>query len=927
MRKKQLLMALWGVLAAFPVFAQDFSYQGVNYTVLDAEAKTVETKQGDADGNSGNPDATGALVIPATVSDGTSEYTVVTIGYRSFRVNKNITSIELPATVKQIGDGAFTNCTNVVSVKLSEGLESIGTSGLYGLSITSIEIPQSVKTLGAQALRNNKLLTEITFAGGGNREGVSIGTYCFMTCTALTSITLPECTLDSYAFDGCTALQKVTLPEEVKSIGVTVGYSAFSASSTLEYIENSSSITAVGDYAFYGLANLKSEIDLSNVKTLGASTFYGCESLTGVKLSEELTTIPQYTFYGTKNITSTLYLPNVTTVGTQAWYEGSVGSVIFSDKLTSIGTYAFCACTNVKEVYLGNSLTSIPNYLFMECETVQKVNIPTACTKIGTSAFDSCWNLENMEIGDNVTSIGTYAFFECYKFTEFKVPTGVTSLGEGVLCECEGLTSVTLHDGIKSLGDYTFWGCVSLESVEIPASVTSIGEECFNACDSMKAFTVAAGSESFDTIDGVLFSKDLKTLVQYPIGLTATSYNVPEGTETIGSFAFCNQPTLETIVLPASLTGIGSFAFDACYALTNIEIDPANENLKIIDGLICKIEEGGYSIMTYTPSAELENFVIPDWCVSIGDYAFDGNEEIRSVVIPASVKTVGAYAFNNCTNIANVVMQPGLETIAKYAFFGCTSLSSISIPEGVTTIATYAFNSCTAVTTLSIPSTVSAFTSQTWGKCTAISNIYYMTDAPIKSGTGTVPSGIYKTCTVSFLTGGKEKAAALNYWKSFTSLQDIEGVVTLSTTALALEDGDEIRLGANAYGAAAKAGVTSAPETRAESATMTWTSSNEGVATVDADGTVRCVGAGMVSITAKSGDYSASCDITVADKVGGNDPVSVASLAADGENVDIYSISGAIVARGVDSAAVNALEEGLYIIRKGNKAVKVLVRK
>jgi hypothetical protein len=124
---------------------------------------------------------------------------------------------------------------------------------------------------------------------------------------------------------------------------------------------------------------------------------------------------------------------------------------------------------------------------------------------------------------------------------------------------------------VVGIVDYAFAWNESLVSVTIPAGVTTIDKWVFSGCNSLKAISVAAANRQYKDIDGVVFSKDGKTLLIYPVG-GKTDYTVPAGVTTIGDNAFEWCESLSSVTIPAGVTAIGVKAFDGCESLTAVTI-------------------------------------------------------------------------------------------------------------------------------------------------------------------------------------------------------------------------------------------------------------------------------------------------------------------------------------------------------------------
>ena len=112
-------------------------------------------------------------------------------------------------------------------------------------------------------------------------------------------------------------------------------------------------------------------------------------------------------------------------------------------------------------------------------------------------------------------------------------------------------TAATVHipaviDGVPviGIGDWTFFLCSSLISITIPDSVTSIGSFAFSGCSSLISITVDATNAQYSSVNGILFSKDNRTLVCYPAGKTYTAYTIPGSVTSIGYYAFDRYDSL-----------------------------------------------------------------------------------------------------------------------------------------------------------------------------------------------------------------------------------------------------------------------------------------------------------------------------------------------------------------------------------------------
>ena len=307
-----------------------------------------------------------------------------------------------------------------------------------------------------------------------------------------------------------------------------------------------------------------------------------------------------------------------------------------------------------------------------------------------------------------VTEIAIWAFRDCDSLTSVVIGNNVTEIGHAAFARCRSLTSVVIGNSVTKIGEGAFYWCKSLTSVVIPDSVTVIGDAAFAGCDSLASITVDDNNEYYKSIDGNLYTKDGKKLIQYAIGKSDTEFIIPNGVTEIGDHALehsyktildpdtgeieCDPDTghlllvgssnIKKIVIPDSVTKIGSSAFAWCGSLTSI--------------------------------------VIPDSVTEIGNYAFADCDSLTSVVIPDSVTVIGERSFYSCTNLTSVVIGDSVTEIGSYAFYYCRSLTSVVIGDSVTKIGSYAFCECTNLTSIVIPDSVTEIGSYAFSNCDSL---------------------------------------------------------------------------------------------------------------------------------------------------------------------------------------------------------------
>ena len=155
------------------------------------------------------------------------------------------------------------------------------------------------------------------------------------------------------------------------------------------------------------------------------------------------------------------------------------------------------------------------------------------------------------------------------------IKKGVTSVSDEAFDRCFYLESVDLADSVTSIGYGAFTNCDGLNSIYIPKSVTEIKTNAFSWSDSLSSIIVDNDNLFFASdANGVLFDKDFKTLIRYPIGNKQTSYTIPKGVVNIARIAFLGCYELISVAIPDTVVTIGEDAFNGfAEAMKNVKKD------------------------------------------------------------------------------------------------------------------------------------------------------------------------------------------------------------------------------------------------------------------------------------------------------------------------------------------------------------------
>ena len=607
------------------------------------------------------------VVIPDAI-DGNP---VTMIAANAFKDRADITSVTIPESVTKIGPKAFYYCTSLATIyfnaeevenlsSTSEAFRCAGMSSSTGLTVIFGETVRRIPAYLFHPYTEETDTEEVEDGFGPTPQLRSIGAKT------------------ASARDG---LATVSIPVSVTSIG------------TYAFHE----IPGLTDVYYDGTRSEWNEISIErcNESLLDAAIHCSDDYLREYTYVIENGEI---TITGYSGTASELVIPAeidgypVTAIGESAFsYNNELLSVIIPDSVTTLGRGAFVFCENLESVTIGNGVTCINEWTFENCGYLKSITLSSGVTRIEEGAFHST-GLKTISIPGSVTYIGNRVFEYCSSLTDIyydgtMAEWNMISIGY----DNTGLYNATIHyieaseernytyyienDQVTITGYYGTQTDLVIPEVIAGCPVTCIGEQTF--CGNGRIVNVTIPS-SVSKICGYAFNEcsSLKEVT------------IPDSVQSIGGYAFANCTSLETINFNASVTDLGYIYGSAFYHSGTLE----NDGLKLILGdTVQKVPGGIFN------NSNIREVLLPASVTSIGDYAFVECTCLTSVAIPESVTSIGDAAFNYCTSLNNVLIPNSVTSIGKSAFFNCRALSSVTIPNSVTTIGGYAFSWCTGL--------------------------------------------------------------------------------------------------------------------------------------------------------------------------------------------------------------------------------------
>lgn len=387
-------------------------------------------------------------------------------------------------------------------------------------------------------------------------------------------------------------------------------------------------------------------------------------------------------------------------------------------------------------------------------DEIKTITLPKSIAHIEEFAFSDCTNLEEIEVSkenkyfiniDGVlfnkdqTILFAYPAKKQALGDKYEVPKGVKRIAEGGFANCKTLRTITLPEGLTTIGESGFFNCANLEElsfpegmmglkggtlqntalrkITIPSTMTDISESFFVGQNNLTQIEVAENNKVYKSVDGVLYDKELTTLIKYPAQKNAQSYSIPESVKVIKWFAFHRAQNLEEITLPEGLkeiemrafsecthlssinlpesltylgeyafykTGItkiripkgmvemGGFLFNGCESLETIEVDNENKCFKSVDGVL--FDKAQTVLLVYPPKKKQTTYEVPEGTIIIEEGAFIANNTLAKIQESETSKQAAKNGF-----LENIILPQSVKIIQDRAFCGRSDLRQITI--------------------------------------------------------------------------------------------------------------------------------------------------------------------------------------------------------------------------------------------------------
>lgn len=311
-------------------------------------------------------------------------------------------------------------------------------------------------------------------------------------------------------------------------------------------------------------------------------------------------------------------------------YSGSVKKLVINEGITEVGYASFETFFYLEKVTLPESVTIIGPSAFQSCESLTEINFPSKLENIDLAAFAST-GIVTADIPASVKNIGYQAFHICPDLTTIKVAEDnpyYTAVDDVLFTKDmktlhtyasrKPQTEYTVPDSVTCIADTAFDMCAELTAVNLGAAVESMPFAPFYCSAKLTTVNVSEDNPNFKSVDGVVYSKDGKTIVAFPMGKSTESFDIPAGVTTVGATSFAGSK-LKKINIPDTVTTIEKNAFFSGHELVTLDI--------------------------------------PESVAEIGEYAFMNCDKLRNIYIPKNVNKIGEGAFCLCEEAESITIE------------------------------------------------------------------------------------------------------------------------------------------------------------------------------------------------------------------------------------------------------------------------------
>ena len=361
-------------------------------------------------------------------------------------------------------------------------------------------------------------------------------------------------------------------------------------------------------------------------------------------------------------------------------YCNQLTSIVLPQTLRNLGKNAFLSCTRLTSCIIPDStITEIPFEAFLKAGIIE-FRVPEGVTYIEQRSFEQMPNLLRVHLANSVKSLTSWSFYNLPALQDpiyndslfvlmprsysgaYTIPSSIKVICNMAFYGCTKVTSLTIPEGVERIESLSLFFSLnsSVKTLHIPSTVNYIGPNAI-CSGRLETVTVAADNQHYTTWNGLVCTKDMKTLVYCP-DRKYVNTTLPESIEHIAPYAFYVASNLYKLEMPNVKT-IGENAF-------------AENNLESLTLPACLEEIGNEA---FSESFDLTSVTIPASVTNIGEEVFSYSRKLNKAVINNAI--IGKGQFYNATGLETIEIGTNLREIRAYAFQQCQKLWYVRMPE------------------------------------------------------------------------------------------------------------------------------------------------------------------------------------------------------------------------------------------------------
>ena len=343
--------------------------------------------------------------------------------------------------------------------------------------------------------------------------------------------------------------------------------------------------------------------------------------------------------------------------------------IIFNEDKTTLIKYP--QEIEYKEFEVPDFVTAIDEYAFFMNDYIQSITIPSSVISIKKNSFINCNNLNYITVdqkNENFVSVDGILFTKDMS-TLISYPSNKSG------------DKYTVPDSVTKILGNAFSANKNIKILNLPPNLLPINpdEEKYNKFfrnmfTSLEEINIHPDNNTYTTIDGVLYSKDISTLICYPNNKKSDIFIMPNKVIKILADAFSKNNYLKSITLSENIEYIHDYNLQNFANLEEINISDKNSNFESIDGIL--FSKGLGTLFYYPDNKKGELYTIPESTVIIENYAFSTNKYLKSVVLPYGLQDIKYSAFED-SNIEEINIPDNNINIYQFAFRKCKKLNNV----------------------------------------------------------------------------------------------------------------------------------------------------------------------------------------------------------------------------------------------------------